>query len=62
MCFATPSVKPPAPVTPPPPPAPTATQVEEPGARKRKRGTSELSQLRQPLNPTGLPYQPRIGL
>ncbi len=61
MCFSQP--KAPPPIAPPPPPAPSATELEEPGARRKKRGSpTDLESLRMPLNPTGLPKQPRIGL
>jgi len=62
VCFSTPSVKPPPPLAPPPPPAPTATVVEPAGGKKKRRAPSDLEGLRIPLNPTGLPPAPRVGL
>jgi hypothetical protein len=63
MCFATPNVKPPPPVAPPPPPAPSATELAPAkDLMNKKYKGSGLDSLRIPLNPTGLPQQPRIGL
>lgn len=62
MCFSGPRVSAPPPVAPPPPPDPSATELEEPADRRRKRAGSQLESLRMPLNPTGQPKQPRIGL
>jgi len=62
MCFATPNMKPPPPVAPPPPPEPSATEIATPGAKKKRGSGSGLDSLRIPLNPTGQPQQPRLGL
>lgn len=61
MCMPS-APKPPPPVAPPPPPAPTATELEEPRKRKKAGAMSDLDELRRPLNPTGLPQTPRLGL
>lgn len=63
MCLSQPKMKSPPPVAPPPPPDPSAVELEEPSARRKKPGEgSALEGLRMPLNSTGLPRTPRIGL